>query len=354
MDPLETKIKVLHIDTGKDWRGGQRQVLTLHKELLHRNINSYLLCNKEGLLYQVALNSGIENIFALDLSRSLFGFLNSQINSNIKILEPNIVHCHESKSVSLVKKDKKYSIFHTRRVSYPIKNLSIFFKYSKVDTHIAVNEKIKKYMSNYFKRVIFIPSCIELFRFKQEAFQEVFKKEHINILYVGAFTEQKGLEILINALPGVVKKYPNIRLHLVGEGPLFQKIKELAINNNLIENVIFYGRRNDIEEFYLSSDYVVFPSINGEGSSGVIKESLAAGKTIIASNLEDNQGLIEDKVTGFFFENGSHESLSTILLKLLDQKVKLNSEILINSVLKYNCKETVSLHIESYKKVITC
>jgi len=347
MGTMEKDISVLHVDTGRDWRGGQRQVLTLHKEMLNRNINSYLLCNKDGLLYENALIDKVKNIFYF--KPSLFS-LKNQTNKIINSIRPNIVHCHDSKSVLITKKSKNYYIFHTRRVSYPLSLLSVLFKYKKVDVHIAVNPSIKKYLLKFFKTVCFIPSCIDVIRFQKVQTIDNIKKENINILYIGAFTEQKGIDILLNSLPEVIKQEPNLKIHLVGDGHLINGMKQLASKKQLNKNIIFYGRRNDVEKFYLSCDYFVFPSINGEGSSGVIKEALAAGITVISSDLKDNLSLIEDKKTGFLFKNGSHKSLSFVLNKLLNKRIKLNKEKLRKSIEKYHCKTTVSMHIEKYKK----
>ncbi len=339
-------MKIAHIDTGKDWRGGQRQVLILHKRLLKKNIDSYLLCNSKGKL----IKKFSENVIPINFNNNFFSI---DLYKKIKELNPDIVHCHDSKSLNyFIFFNKNFKLLETRRVSYPIGFLSIKFKYSKCDYHIAVSEEIEKYLKKFFKNVITIHSSIEFERFEKEFNNPLRGNFEKNILFVGSFTKQKGLEVLLKAFFILTKEFNNIALHIVGSGKLEKKIKEIVNFFKINKQVFFYGFRDDIEKFYKYADIVVVPSIDGEGSSGVIKESLISGKITVVSDLNENKILIKDGVNGFLFENKNYEKLYGVLRKIIIGKFKLNTYDIKKSVEKYSADIMVEKYINLYKEIL--
>ncbi len=339
-------MKIVHIDTGKDFRGGQRQVLILHKGLLKNSIDSFLICNLNGKLFK----KFDKNIIPIKFSNN---FYIKELNEKIKQLNPDIVHCHDSKSLNyFIFKKKSFKLIETRRVSYPIGKLSLKFKYSKCDFHVSVSEEIEKYLRKFFKNVITIHSCIEFERFNKEFENPLKGNFEKNILFVGAFSKQKGLEILLKAFFILTREFKNIGLHIVGSGKLKNKIQNI-INYFKIDNqVILYGFRDDVEKFYKYCDIIVVPSVDGEGSSGVIKEALISGKITVASDLNENKILISHGENGFLFENKNYEKLYGILRKIIVGKLKLDKIKIKESVEKYRCEFMVDKYINLYKSLL--
>ncbi len=339
-------MKIVHIDTGKDFRGGQRQVLILHKGLLKKGIDSFLICNFNGKLHK----KFDQNIIPIKFSNN---FYIKELNEKIKKLHPDIVHCHDSKSLNyFIFKKKFFKLIETRRVSYPIGKLSLKFKYSKCDYHVAVSEEIEKYLKKFFKNVTTIHSCIEFDRFNKN-FENPFKKNfEKNILFVGAFSKQKGLEVLLKAFFILTREFKNIGLHIVGSGKLENKIKEIIDYFKINNQVILYGFRDDVEKFYKFCDIVVVPSIDGEGSSGVIKEALISGKITVASDLNENKILINNEENGFLFENKNYEKLYGTLRKIIVGKLKLDESKIKESVEKYKCEIMVDKYIKLYMSLL--
>jgi len=274
-------MRVLHIDTGLEWRGGQRQALTLHKGLVDKNIKSLFVCNNSGEVYNLCKKNNEPSFAGFKFEGELSRKTKKEIQKIVDEFKPTIIHCHDSHSAKLGSRfHKSCTIFHTRRVSYPIKFLSRYFKYKNIDAHVCVSEDIRNYMKQYCSNTFTIHSCVDIKRFDVVVVNEDnFDKDgNINIVYVGAFSNQKGVDVLIKAFSNLAKNYNNLVLHLIGDGELLQSMKNLAKSLEVDHNIVFYGARKDVENFYLNSDYVVCPSISGEGSSGVIKEGMAAGK----------------------------------------------------------------------------
>jgi len=164
-------------------------------------------------------------------------------------------------------------------------------------------------------------------------------------LFVGAFSKQKGIEVLIKAFNQLDSNL--FSLHLVGDGELFDAIKQIAKNNTY-----FYGRRDDVEDFYLEADLVVVPSVDGEGSSGVIKEAMVAKKIVLASDLEANKELIEDKKTGFLFQNKNASQLKGIIQDIFNKKIELNLDMVEKKSKEFDCKFLIQEYIKSYEEIL--
>jgi len=350
----EKLMRILHIDTGTVWRGGQRQVLTLHKGLLEQGIESLLLCNQSGALYQTCEVEQNPAFHGFDFHGEYSRKTHKQLKELIEAFNPTIIHCHDSHAVKLGDRFHRYCpLFHTRRVSYPIKFLSRFFKYRNISMHICVSEDIRKYMQQYFPHTTTIHSCIDLNRFNRPSDPDIFNTPgEINLLYVGAFTEQKGIDILIHAFASICKQHPNSVLHLVGDGTLFSEIEQLIHALGINKQTRLYGARTDIEDFYLNSDLVICPSVSGEGSSGVIKEGLAAGKIVIASDLEANKELIHQDINGLLFENRNHESLAATLLQALSNRHSITTTQIQQSITPFDCSNTIQQHINLYRSTL--
>jgi glycosyltransferase involved in cell wall biosynthesis len=346
-------MRVLHIDTGLEWRGGQRQALTLHKGLLSHNIESLFLGNQAGELYQLCENNNEEKYAGFKFNGELSSTTHNEIQRVVDEFNPTIIHCHDSHSAKLGSRfHKSCTIFHTRRVSYPIKFLSRYFKYKNIDAHVCVSEDIRNYMKQYFSNTFTIHSCVDIKRFDRVVDKTIFDKNgDINIVYIGAFSNQKGVDVLIKAFSNIVKTHVNSVLHLVGDGELLKPMKDLAKSLNIDNNTIFYGARKDVENFYLNSDYVVCPSVSGEGSSGVIKEGMAAGKIVITSDLTANKELIDDGVNGIMFKTGDNNALTTVLNEVINKEIIIDHQKIKDKVSLFDCPNTIEQYITLYKRI---
>jgi len=97
---------------------------------------------------------------------------------------------------------------------------------------------------------------------------------------------------------------------------------------------------------------VICPSVSGEGSSGVIKEGLAAGKRVIASNLTANKELIDDRINGILFQNRSDESLAQTLELALSGNPFISIESIKQKVNQFDCSNTIQQHIDLYHRTL--
>lgn len=102
--------------------------------------------------------------------------------------------------------------------------------------------------------------------------------------HVGSFTPQKNHEFLIELFSRIIEKNDNTVLLLVGEGPLKEKIYDLAKSKKIDDSVIFLGARKDVNMIYQAMDVFVLPSV-WEGFGIVNIEAQTAGLRCVTSTI---------------------------------------------------------------------
>jgi glycosyltransferase involved in cell wall biosynthesis len=105
---------------------------------------------------------------------------------------------------------------------------------------------------------------------------------------------QKGLDVLLEALPGVLDRHPEARLLLAGrDGHQTPLLRAAAARPGLAGRVAFLGPRDDVAELLCAADVVAIPS-RWEGLSNVLIEAMALEAPIVVSDLP----VLEDAVGG--------------------------------------------------------
>lgn len=100
--------------------------------------------------------------------------------------------------------------------------------------------------------------------------------------HVGRFTYQKNHEMIIDMFKKVCDRVENARLILVGDGPLKKDIYEKATKNNILDKILFLGRRSDVANLMQAMDVFLLPS-RFEGLGFVLIEAQSTGLKCLAS-----------------------------------------------------------------------
>ena len=333
-------MRILHIGAESQYRGGQKQSLFLHEGLLQGKTESFLLVNKKGLLYEEAKNKNIDHCYGFD-TKTL-----NDLSSQVEALQPDLIHYHDSKSIAYSRHFKKYFQLATRRVSYPIKLSSRLGKYRHINAHVGVSQEITSYLERYFKKCYTIHSGMDMTELTNAEQISSFDPSCQHILFVGALDQQKGIEILFNAFNRI--SHDDVKLHIVGSGKLEKILHNITKKLQLEGKIHFYGQQTKISNFYRSSSVVVVPSVKGEGSSGVIKEAMAMGKVVIASDLKGNLELFENEKTAISFTNKDEVELSQKIEAFLNGEYQ---QLQASNIKKAAASFTKEKMIQNYSKL---
>lgn len=140
-------------------------------------------------------------------------------------------------------------------------------------------------------------------------------KDEIVIGHIGRFMTVKNHEFIIKIFYEILKCGVKSKLMLIGEGELFEHIKEMTMQLNIQESVLFLGVRSDVTNLLQAMDIMLMPSFF-EGFPVTAIEAQANGLPVVLSNTITTEALIKD---------------NTKMLSL-DKTPKAWAEIVLNSL----------------------
>ncbi|UCD92976.1 MAG: glycosyltransferase family 4 protein [Methanobacteriota archaeon] len=183
--------------------------------------------------------------------------------------------------------------------------------------------------SQALRKIQIVPMGVHMSRFEGKNRTELREANGLDpdsflILFVGRLDEVKGVDYLVRAMGFLEGQGENVRLWIVGDGPLESDLRKFTRDLGLDRTVIFWGLKTgeELDDIFVMADAVAVPSVissqgDTEGLPVVILESLAAGKPVVASNVGGIPDAIEDGKTGFLVPERSPEEISKAIVRVM-------------------------------------
>ncbi|HQZ97220.1 MAG TPA: glycosyltransferase family 4 protein, partial [Pyrinomonadaceae bacterium] len=129
----------------------------------------------------------------------------------------------------------------------------------------------------------------------------------------------KGHDELMDAAPEIVKRVPNVRFFLIGDGILLEHLQKRASEYGILENFVFAGLidRTRIPEMISAMDIVVHTSLR-EGLARVLPQSLAMGKPCVSFDIDGAPEVVIDDYTGYLVKAFDSVGLADRIAHLLE------------------------------------
>jgi glycosyltransferase involved in cell wall biosynthesis len=128
---------------------------------------------------------------------------------------------------------------------------------------------------------------------------------------------QKGQELLIRALPDILRQCPDAVLIVVGDGPDRARLEALIRELHLHRAMRLPGHRDDIPSVLAATDVLVVPSLCEEAFSLAALEGMAAGRPVVASAVGGLPEIVRHGETGLLVPKGDASALVDATLRLL-------------------------------------
>lgn len=131
----------------------------------------------------------------------------------------------------------------------------------------------------------------------------------------------KGHDELMDAAPEIVKRNPDVRFFLVGDGILFDHLRDRAQKLGILDNFVFAGLidRERIPEMLSAMDVLVHTSLR-EGLARVLPQALAMGRPCVSFNIDGAPEVVIPDETGYLVSPGDSAGLADSISRLLDDK----------------------------------
>ena len=245
-------MRILHLDDGKEMRGGQWQVLRLHRELVRRGVDSMLLARENGPLPAIAAAEALP----CEILRPLRLPLLSR--------SYDLLHAHDAKSHTYAALFSRVPFVVSRRVAFPVKTgAASNWKYAKPAMFLAVS----KFVAG-------------------KLLEAGVQAERIQVVY-------DGVPVPESAADGTAVLVP----HSLDQ----EKGMSLALEAAVLAEVPIKVTR-DLEADLPGAQALLYLT-KTEGLGSGILLGMAAGVTVIASNVGGIPELLTDGVTGILVEN---------------------------------------------------
>ena len=144
--------------------------------------------------------------------------------------------------------------------------------------------------------------------------------------FIGSFYAYEGLDLLLAALPGLLRARPDVRVLLVGGGPQEDALEAQARQLGVADQVVFTGRvpHAEVQRYYDLVDILCYPRHSMRLTELVTPlkplEAMAQGRLLVASDVGGHKELIRHGDTGMLFRAGSADALAAAVLDLLARR----------------------------------
>lgn len=362
------KLNILHLDSEKSWRGGQQQVFYLHNGLVAAGIKSILVGNKKAKIIERCKKDNLP-YYELSMIGEFDVLAAFKLSKLCKKESINILQAHSAHALSIGILTKLFFpsliLVGVRRVDFSInKNIFSQLKYSnkRVNKIICISDYIKKVLISDgidSGKLVTIRSGADISKFDKVIPSNEFrvsmgvKNGECLIGTVAAFAGHKDYPNLLKAFSIVLKKYPNTKLCIVGDGPLKNKVYSIAEELKIIENIIFTGFVNNVGEYLNSFDIFVLAS-KKEGLGTSIIDALSVGLPVVTTRSGGIPELINNDKNGILVEPKNPEYLAEAIMELLinpEKRLKLGKYAKESSK-QFSVDETVKQNICEYNRLL--
>ena len=252
-----------------------------------------------------------------------------------------------------------------------LKYLVVFFEDKTVTELIVPSNKIYNLFKDKYKftkNIHIIQTGIETSKFYKENFNQKdinslkkklgIKKKDFVVMTVSRLAKEKSVDRIINNHKELVKKYSNMKLLIVGDGPDIDKLKDEAKSLGVSDSVIFTGKvpLSDIPIYYQLGNVFVTAS-KSETQGLTVVEAISSSLPVVAVKDDSFVNSVIEDFNGFVFTDDEKyiNSISKLyedkdLYNRLSNQSRLLSADFSSEYFALKVLKVYETAIENYKK----
>lgn len=320
----------LHIDTARGWRGGQSQVRYTVLGLRQRGDRAALVAHPEGeLLKRLAEGTDLVPLAPrneVDVSAAW------KLSRVLKQLRPDAIQAHDPHGVAMAATALAISaptprppLIATRRVDFRFGKSSFSrWKYGQVDRFIAITNAIADMLvadGIARERISLVHEGVDVERIAALPASDIHAECFLPVGSpvvgnVAALVPHKGQHYLIEAAALVVRKVPDARFVILGDGELREALEREVKQKHLERHIVLAGFRTNVMELIKSFDVFVMSSLT-EGLGTSIVDAMAASKAVVATTAGGIPEVVVDGETGYLVPPRDPTLMADRLVRLL-------------------------------------
>jgi L-malate glycosyltransferase len=329
-------MKVLHLNAGNETGGGMVHILSLLKELNKDEVVLGLL--EKGAFAEKAKEMGIQTKVFEQSSRYDISVL-FQIVSFIKKENITILHTHGPRANLygyLIKKLTRVTWMTTvhsdprndflgRGIKGKVFTQLNLMVLKKPDHYFAISKRFTEMLEAFGYPSNKITTIFNGIDFRQKPKNLIsreelkFSAEDFVILMIARLDPVKRHDLAISAVEKAIQLQPEMKLLLVGDGPMKHEIQSMIQEKGLEKHVIMLGYREDVDAFYQIADITLLTS-KSESFPLVLLESARAETPVITTDVGGVRDMIPHDSLGFIVCGDEQENIVSALLTAFQMK----------------------------------
>ncbi|MFN2433427.1 MAG: glycosyltransferase, partial [Gemmatimonadota bacterium] len=322
---LNPPLRVVHVDTGRVWRGGQRQALLLAQALRERGHECLCAFRANAPLARAAAAAGLEVLpFAprgeWDLAAA-WG-----LRRALRRRPPNLLHAHDAHAVGLALAAAwpRVPVVASRRVDFRARrDPGSRLKRAAVRRWLAVSRAAGASLARAGvprEHILLVPSGVAPGAAAQPAAGRPLAgrlrvpADAFLVLAAGRLEPAKGQRTFIEAC-ALVEDLGAVRWVVAGEGPDAPFLRRLAQDLGVAERVVLAGQIPDLPRHMGEVQVLVLPSF-AEGLGGAALDALGAGVPIVATRVGGISEMVRHERDGLLVPAGDARSVAGAVRRL--------------------------------------
>ena len=320
-------MRILHVDTATEWRGGQNQIVVTAEGQIARGHHVRIFANERGELAARAEKASLP-VHAAAVGRGDVSFRTlGAIRAAVAAFAPDVIHVHESHGlVSAILaargQGERPRLVASRRVDFPLR-FGSRLKYGRMDRVLAVSRAVRDVLVHGGlppDRVVLVhegvrdrPPAVG----GREALRSLGLPDGAPVVgNVAQLVDHKDHATLLRAAALVLKAKPEVRFLICGDGPLRCELTSLAASFGIAERVVFAGFRADLDALIPCFDVFCLSShLEGLGTS--VLDAMCFSRPVVATRAGGIPDSVVEGETGRLCAPRDHEGLARALLETL-------------------------------------
>ncbi len=323
------KFRVLHTESSPGWGGQENRIIEEATGLKERGVEVIIASPPGSVILERAREKGI-------LTREVPMRKSYDVPAILRLIRIirddriDIINTHSGKDSLLAGlagrlSGKRPAIVRTRHLALPITSL---VTYRNLPDRVVT---VSKYVKNYLvsegvpeSMVTAVPTGVNTEVFNPEMYDYTFREElgirrdAPLIGTIGILRKKKGHHHLLEAIPAVLRRFPEARFVFAGDGPQWRNLNTAIEQLGLEKQVIMLGRRRDVPRILRALDLFVLPTLQ-EALGTAFLEAMAMEVPVIGTSVDGVTEVIEHEKTGMLVPPGDPGGLSNVIIELLDQ-----------------------------------
>ncbi|MBR0163498.1 MAG: glycosyltransferase family 4 protein [Lachnospiraceae bacterium] len=312
--------------------GGTENVVVQLCEALKPHVRKIVICGANGFDRSKISESDIKYVEIPDITIKRIGTSMVVLRTLRKIIQEDeitIVHAHHRMALiyaTLLQRTIPFLLFYTAHNSFQDKKM--IYRYAlKRSGVIACGEAVKNNIVTRYgiekNSITVIHNAVRPYFGTEEPDALLIKLRESGHRLVGNFarlTKEKGVDVFIKAV-SQIKGHNNVKYVIVGDGEEREQLESMAKKCDIFDRVLFLGFRKDVQNIMQQMDFIVISSFI-EGLPLVPIEAFSVGKTVIGTNIDGTNEIVQHNYNGMLVEANDIKGMAdTIELLLSDDKM---------------------------------